>query len=537
MLLCEPISGSPLCGLCDYSGSGTRPQVVVIVSGEDVTPKVADSIRVSTSLQERGVASFTIIDQTGTRHFDIGETVLVLWDGTRIFGGQISTVEEELPKYGYPPLVSSIEANDWSRTFDRYFVAASYEQKTVKDIAKDIINVQTLIGTEDGITIGTIPGFIISKVVYPYSYVSDCLRDLCTMSGLSWRVTPNKVLEFYDQVGFEAPFTIGDGGRQTYRGLKHSKSSQQYRNSQWITGGKNKTEELPEERFKGDGERRTFTLSYPIAEITSITRDDGSGPVTQRIGVKGTDVDGDVTVTSWAQWFWSPNEKEITQNSASDPANPILGTSGVIVVTYKGYYPVVTLERDETKIAARKAIEGGSGIYEAVQEESDLDSLDLAKVEARRLLVQYGRIPGKLQYEVDEFGLLPGHLQTITLAGHSVTAVQYMVDEVEFTFPGFFLFRCGVSALDGERLDGWVDFWRAAIAAGRKASYRENEVAEKVVGPEETITFTDTLEESVHGSVTIPAATTDPYTRALIGSVTIGSEVIPLWVIGRSKIG
>jgi hypothetical protein len=518
---------------------------VVTISGNDVTDYVIqDSLSVSMGLDNRWTADFSIKDDAGSSHFDIGEPVTISYGGSLVFGGIIESIDETLIRWGNAPLISKIECVDWSRIFDRYFVANVYENMTIGDIVADIINVQTQ-AFVDGITVGTIPTFTVTKAVFSYQRISDCLRDLCQISGLSWSVTPAKVLEMHDRSTYTAPVTIGDSGSSSYSKLSYSRNISQYRNVQWLRAGKNKTSERIE-YFRGNStitnpelRVRTFTLAYPVCSITYIKRGTITGMVDQTVGVKEVDKDNDLTIAGWKQWFYQVDEREITQNSASDETNnPTLTADEILEVKYVGYYPIMIHHVDDAKISVRKAAEGGSGIYESTDIDENIDDWELARDKALRMVEQYGRIPGVLKYSIDYAGIKPGHLQTIALANHGIASTQFMVVDVSIEFPGFSFMRCLIEALDGERVEGWSDYWRRVAASGRKMVIRENEVVMKLTSPEETITLADSLEDSENnGPITIPDCDTDPFTVGFIGVISVGGITVPLTRIGRSKLG
>jgi hypothetical protein len=519
----------------------------VTIAGLDVTNHVIqNSLTINRSLNNRGTCKLKIRDDTDTIHYDPGQEVYVYWSGTAIFGGPIESVDEELPREYGGPLFISLSCVDWSRLFDRFFVANAWDGLTVAAIVEKLVNDETPLGASEGITVGTVDAFTTTRVVFRYQKVSDCLRDLCNLAGFSWNISPTKVLSIQDRSTFTAPWTIGDAGGalKTYRDLKLKRDLSQYRNAQWIMAGKDTTDPRTE-KFHGDtttatasSRKRTFNLAYPVASITSITRESTA----QRVGVRGTDDDGTITspsASTWCQWFYAIDDTEISQNTYSDEVNnPTLTPNETLTVVYVGYYPIVDYEQDDAEIAARAAEENGSGIYQAVEEDEKCDTRVLAQEKADRLIAQFGRIPRVLKYEADVAGLLPGHLQTIAIADHDISS-QFLVDQVVFTFPRVDYLRCQVTAFDGERQEGWVDFWRKSQLAGREFSIRANEVVIKAITPTETLTIADVLTDSENDTVVFPDTVTDPYSVAQIGIMTtvVGSEEIGLAVFGRSKIG
>lgn len=545
-----------------YWARGVSPTPVagsgLTISGVERTGQILRrTFTIEKSLGTRTILQVKLLDTTRQWHPRPGETVYFIWGSDVLFGGRIESVQEMLPCAVGGPSILSIKCVDWSRLFDRYVVNEAYESQTLAAIVSDIIQKTPL--WMDGILIGQIPDFTLDKIRFPSVKVADALRELCQLTGFTYSVSPEKVLTIRDRSTYSAPWTIGDTAPalKTYRGLTVDRTLSQYRNVQYIVGGKDLTEERVE-TFHGEttteaagSKKRTFNLHYPCGVTPTIKRfaagEWPSGSYTlQRVGVRGVDKDNDLTLTdpatgnpTWAQWFWQKDKTEIGQNSASDEDdNPTLTPNETLEVTYQGLYPLLSEKRDNANIAERANAEDGSGIYEAIEEDEKIDTLSLAEEKAIRLLEQFGRIPDTVKFQVDLPGLEPGHLMSIVLSDHAIDA-QFMVEEVRYSFPDSQLsfIRCDVVALDGERQEGWADYWRRAAKAGRKFSLRENEVVHKFVTEEDTITIADTLTESEHGSVTIPPWDQDPFSFALLGVLTVGGVNYGKARVGRSRIG
>lgn len=509
MLGSFPLGSTTIPGILS-TGSGTVPVVEptpqylqIKASGEFITDSVvADSVNLSLTLNNQGKLSFTCIGTEGTHHFNLGEPIELLWNSNKIFGGFIDVIEEELLRFGNPPLVHNLECSDYSKLFDRIYISCAYNQKTIYQIITSIINTETTLGSLDGITIGDIPHFLINDINFSFKKVSECISDLCDYCELKWRVTADKVFEVYDQLSSTAPFNIGDGDQQNYRNLVYSRTLNQYRNAQWVRAGKGKTS-LMTEYFSGDADireskrRRTFTLAYPVASHPVITRNG----VTQAVGQKNTssndirrvtEPDGPPMPGGMVHWFYEYGEKEITQNSTDDEVyNPTLASNESLKVVYNGYYPIIVYTSDNYNILSRQTIEGGSGIYESLNEDDSLDSQSLASSKATRLLTQFGTIPGILEYEIDEYGLLPGHIQHITLSGHNVSS-SFTIREVKISFPRYDYIRCEVNAINGGIIDGWTEWWKKADSS-RKSKDVDNESIIKTAYPKEIIGITDVV--------------------------------------------
>jgi len=523
-------------------------ELVVDVAGGIRTGTIMDNgLRIVDRLAGRSTCEISTRDPTGNLHYSPGEQAYVTWHGRRLFGGSIEEIEEEAPGES-EDIFNRLRCVDFNQLLDRFFVSATYEEKTVLQIVTDIVNVQTRL-KDEGVTVGEVQvGPTIKKANFNYVKVSDVFKDLAELTGMAWNVDHYKAVRFFERATYTAPFNFtATPGERKYRNLSYSKSRSQYRNRQWLRAGVDETAQRTE-NFRGDStsiepskRNRTFTLTFPVSRIVSIKRDG----ITQRIGIKGKDKDGDATVpssTTWPQWLHQKGDADISQNSLSDETlNPTLTSPQILEVVYFGQFPIVIDAQLDSEITARALVESGTGIYESVVDDKDLDGGGFAAEKAARLLTLYGRIPAEVSLETDVFGLAPGQLQTNTFNQHDLTAVQFLIDSVNVSFPRFDLPRVVVKMLDGERQEGWADFFRKLFAAGREFVIRENETIILVRSETDTVTFTDTRTRSVTPPDTdlLKPYTDDPYSWAVFGeySVPFSSEKLALAAFGRSRWG
>jgi hypothetical protein len=262
--------------------------------------------------------------------------------------------------------------------------------------------------------------------------------------------------------------------------------------------------------------------------------------VQQRVGIKGIDIDDDLSITNWCQWFIEYGSKEISQNSVEDEvSNPTLLPDQILSVRYKGYFPIIVDTELFDEIKNRKSIEGGSGEYQSVEDDENVDGRDFANEKAFKLLDMYGRIPNSISYTTDIPGLMAGHLQTTRFSIHGLADTQFLINTVQIKILHGPFLRCSIKALDGERENGWSDYFRRQWQAGRKFTIRENEKILISKTDRDVLLIGDTITESVHDGVTLHDWDEDPFTSALLGFFEEDTYAYPLpgCVIGRSKIG
>lgn len=430
--------------------------MIVTIAGMDYTAKLLiDTLEISYQLQTRDECSFSLKLALSDTKPSVGQEVVVKDDGgVRIFGGRIDEVKEVVP-LGTNILVLDISSTDYSRILDRYLVAKIYENMLAGNIIKDI-NTNYL--ASEGLTTTAIEdGPTITKAVFNYISAYDAINEISNLTGYGFYIDENKDMHFFARETNLAPWSITDT-QYNCKSLSVQKTTENYRNVQYIRAGQDITSSQTE-NFKGDGANKVFTVAYPIALVPTVK----VNSVTKTIGIRGVDTE--------KNWYWNKNDKQVTQDYAASP----LTTSDALSVTYQGFYPIIVKSEDTAEISARQGVEGGQGIYEAIEDDLNIEKYELATDKADALLRRYGRISEIVDTETDKSGLRQGHLITITVSAHSINA-QYLIESVSSRYEEGIGFRHSVRALSGESIGGWVDFFRKLAEAGREFVIRENEV-------------------------------------------------------------
>ena len=432
------------------------------------------SLGISDNLNHRNDCSFVLSDQTGAYRPSVGQEVIITKDGTRIFAGSIDEWEEEdLPGQVVEGIIPCV---DYNQIADRHLVARVYENQTLGAIVADIVT-QDLAG--EGITTTNVQsGPTISKAAFNYRTVAEAFNDLSQLTGYDWYIDYYKDLHFFSRETNTAPFSITDIS-YNYRNMKVRYTREQYRNRQYIRAGYDITDSRTEE-FKGDGKTKTFPLSFAVAKVPSAVT---VNAVAKTIGIKGIDTGKD--------WYWNKGEREITQ----DDAAAALISTDTLAVTYQGLFPIILVSQDDTEISSRASTEGGTGIYEDVEEDANIDSRDLATSKADALLRRFGRIPRIITFETDTGGLRAGQLINITNARRNLSD-NFLIESVTARAEQLDLVY-SVKALDGEALGGWVEFFQKLAQSTRKFVIRENEVLGLLRRFSDAIVLVDTLTTAI----------------------------------------
>lgn len=476
-----------------------------------------NSISFDDELNRRATLTFDLVDTDNSFHPPVGASVVFKYGARVIFLGTIEKPVEKLPLgIGAAPhsaLMVRVQAVDSSALADRRVAIENFETpgQTAGDIAALLVAEYL---AEEGVTIGQIdPGVTVEKALFPYVSLTTAFDDIAQTSGMVWWIDNNKSFFMIDRGSFNAPFSISDVFRP-YRKLSVNRDRGQLRNRQYLQAGQ-QTSDVQDEQFLGDGNTRTYTVGLAIAEAPTVT----VNGFAKTVGIQQVDTGKD--------FYWSKGEKQITQDEG---AAPLLAVD-TLRVLYSGLYPIIVTSTNVSSVNERKAIEGGSGLYEEVEVNQDIDDLLIATDLVSALLRRFGKIPTNVNFETDLIGLIPGMLLPIALTEENLND-DFLVTSVKAkTIDSAGILRWIVEAVSGEYLGGWVDFFRKLEKRGKKFTIRADEVVNFGRDAFETLILGD----SISVITALDDGTNDPYT-GLETSDTIGPDEFAHY-IGKINIG
>lgn len=273
------------------------------------------SLNVTRQIGERGTGS-AAMTLTGAKPFDTGDIVTVTRaDGTTvIWRGVIDQLSQRVnldqtKSSTYNLNLVSIEAWASRRRYSEAFAST-----TLADLITDIV---ASVLSDIGVSVGTVADVgTITDFRAQLESVDEILRRICDKYGLVWSIDPATLeLNIVERGATAAPFDIVEdvpGGKWFDMSLDEETGG--YFNRIHVAGWS--VSEPTTEQFAGDGERRTFNMSLPIA----------TKPVVEVNGVAQTVGIGDLDTGK--HWYWNKGRNEITQDGAStpliglDPDNP-----------------------------------------------------------------------------------------------------------------------------------------------------------------------------------------------------------------------
>jgi hypothetical protein len=364
---------------------------------------VSESISIEDTIGERSTASFTVWDETGTAHYSKGTPYQIFNDDNELLiSGVVEDSKAKKCSPVEPGILHDITGIDNHYFADKRIAAKSYKAQTAGYIIRDLI--QSYLADE-GITASTQiqDGPVINEVIFNYIPVSDCIDSLAEKTRFWWNIDAAKQVTFVSKCTNNAPWELSAGdiiGEPVI-----TRGNPQYRNKQYVLGGKATTDTLTETKY-GDGNTKTYTVGFPIAE-KPVIRVSG---VEKTVGIKGTDENKD--------WYWAKSDPIITSDTE-------LANGALLQITYKGEYPVIGVYKSDDQKTILRGIEGsGSGIVENVVKQETNDK-DAALQYAISLIDQYATDGEKIQFKTDRKGLKPGQFLTVNLPEYGMCEPPY----------------------------------------------------------------------------------------------------------------
>jgi hypothetical protein len=448
------------------------------------------SQKIKRELNGRDELEFSLINITGYVPA-IGESVRLFWRQALAFVGTVHERDVQFISEGDSVYTTvSVRCVDINEVADRRIVTEVYENQSAGDI---VVQIVTKYLVPENISHGDIQdGPLVSRMVIPYLTVADTLDELCEQSGFHWNIDNSQALNFFSRETSPAPFTV-TSANAVFRGMRGSRTRNQYRNVQYVDGGRGITDPRIEQ-FIGDGTLRTFNVEYPLFETPTIQRNFSE----QTVGIRGVD--------EGKQWYWNSEETAI----GHDPSEPVMVETDHLIVSYRGTFDLVSVVEDSAAILERQSVEFGTGRYEQVHTDDNIDGQDLVQEKGLSLLRRYASLDDVVQFEVDTEGLDVGQLLSINVPELGLVD-SFLITNIDISWVSPDLRRFIVTATTGELKGQFQDFF-AQLLGGRKAiSIREGEVLQEVASVRDLVGVTD-----------ISSATLTNVTFDVIGTAEVG---------------
>jgi hypothetical protein len=235
--------------------------ITATVNGDPVSVRPS-SLRVEDRLGGRSTASFEIADPSESLAITSGMAVTVYAGAALIFGGFIAEGVDLRPLTATGGFLWSVDCIDHHFLADKVIVAKTWTGGPARDLIDDLWGEYleaegVLFDYEDHEE-----GPTLDPLIFPYLPASEVLSQIADLCGWWWRIGHDKVLELRPRATYAAPF-VASRDNTMWKSVKVSEGNLEYRNRQYVTGGRQETVEQVES-FVGDGTRETFSVGFPV---------------------------------------------------------------------------------------------------------------------------------------------------------------------------------------------------------------------------------------------------------------------------------
>ena len=352
-----------------------------LINGVEYDAETDFSITEQAGNKTSSTFNVVVYDQPTPKAGDVFE--LQADDGTTLFLGTCGIPRS--PKYetGLEKRVYKIVCGNANSILSYRIVNVAYQGLTVTEIVQNLFNRYI---SEEGITLGQISSVDVTLDVYTAAdyNLQDALNELADLVGAVWQVSNDRVFDFIVRADFPAFPQVIDADFLIGTAYQHTTKDYKVRTVQYVTGATDSTTQQTE-IYTWDGEARTITVSFPIAQKPSISIN-GTPVPSNQIGVNGIDDENPDIVFAWS---YDSQVITIKQQSA-------LASGDTIQVSYIGMFPIRVVSYNAPKIAEVAEKTGTSGKKEMVQLATDITTTADALQLAQSLLQQYDEATGEL---------------------------------------------------------------------------------------------------------------------------------------------
>jgi hypothetical protein len=407
---------------------------------------VTDSMSYDDAIEERSVFTFTLWETDQNKQYVKGMPVEFAFQNMVLFRGFIEKAtatkwsREGTDQFTF---VWDIDCIDNHYLADKRIVAFAMENTEAGTAVQKIVDDYL---SQEGVTVGAIQqGSELAQIQFNYIPASEALDKLAEAADYIWYIDHDRKIYFISRSTNAAPWSLTR--LDIFGTAKVESGNPQYRNVQYIKGGR-ETTDIQTEIFYGDGENRTFTVGYDIAEQPTVEVSINGGEwVSQTVSVKGAEEEG--------QWVWKEGDKTASQNRDVEP----LTDADRVRIQYRGMFPVIIRSKVDSAILDRQSVEGtGTGLVEEVEQDTSLDSVRAGLESANSMLTKYGQINTTLSYRTERSGLRPGMIQPVFLPEHGLNGTELLIESInlveEDTIPIY-----EVKAVLGPASGSWTKFF------------------------------------------------------------------------------
>lgn len=290
-------------------------------------------------------------------------------------------------------------------------------------------------------------GAVISQLHDPTkpfaAFYNNELDSLVQSSGDCYWALNSNALTFAKRQAVPAPWILHSSDLLFTPRVKPTFSADLYRNRQTITNCLGTVAVTGEQKI-ADGTATSWQMAYPLYSAPTIT----VNGVSKTIGTQGVDTGKD--------FYWQAASNSISQDTSATA----IPQGDIISVTYVGQFTTNVTRDNLPEQAARQAVEGGTGIVEAIEDGKQM-LVSAAQTYADGLLARFSNNNTvEIQVTTRRSGLQKGQALPTFLPEHGINNAQLLVTKIvtigEQLADGTILYQWQVTATNGPNLNRWA---------------------------------------------------------------------------------
>lgn len=419
---------------------------------------VFQSVSISKKLNGRA-SGFCVIGSPESPGWvpETGEPITIYRDATKVFGGVIEAITGSFIDYpGQTTPHFQCKLSDYGCRLDelrlagRFYEAGWGLNTVVFDIWSDFLNAEGIPWNTSFVDYSAILTANIESNTY--ETISQLFTRLANLTGRQWYMDADKYIHFdrYDSsTADSAPINVGHD-LDTARNITVSYSKTQYRNRQWVRCGIDIVNSFTD-TFTATAGQDLFVTTYRMDAVVSITIDGDAASFSTNTGVE------DFQYARGSDGLYRDQHAEFS------------GGESIVVVYHTPAANVISYQSD-AEIAARAAIEGGTGVHEAIDEMQAIATQAEANDYAEGMVRRFGSsgIPVEVRFETDTDGIEPGQKIGVDIPNLGLTNETLIVSEVQARCLLDDLWRYQITCVRGEALQSWDQYLNRVVEIARQ---------------------------------------------------------------------
>ncbi len=383
--------------------------ITVTIGGVDRTTSITD-LKISDNINNQVDTCDFVVEKTPLHTYvpALNDEIIITRDGTRIFGGVITTMQDRL--IGTSTLRYEVTAIDYTFFLNRKLVTERYEDTTIGAIIDDLVTKYA----PDFTTTNVLATVDVASIAFNRITMSECLRKLADLVNFNWYVDYFKDIHFFATAGETAPFSITDGNF-IQDSLSITKDITQLRNRVIVQGGDLPTG-LRTIKLAGNGETTTFSTQFKFATLPTVL----VNGVAQTVGVEYLNED------TGFDCMWDFNQKYIRFTTGNIPPAPTSPAVTNIDITGDPLAPLIV------NIPAAASI-AEFGEYQFAITDTSISTEEQAIERALAELRAYSGSIAEGEFDTYRPGLRSGQVVRVTDALRGVDE-DFVVQKVQYSY-------------------------------------------------------------------------------------------------------